>query len=145
LKETTSFVKTVKEGPSDTERAVGMGIMMVTGLPVGMGKAKEVKKTVHETELFVYMDLLVEDSAGLRRLHVDGQKFNYGALGDARRPDVLGNFRLLLQGLDRFAGAALRNAGARGLLAGRPVASLGYDSSADYEKEIRWLLSIPRT
>lgn len=144
LKETTTSTKIVKEGPTASQKAVGMGIMMVTGLPLGMGKTKEVKKTVQETELFLYMDIFAEESGGLTRLQVDGQKFNYAAL-EVHGPDVMGNFRLLLQAVDRFAGTAFRNGGARGLLAGRPVAGLGYDSPDDYEKEVRWLLSIPRT
>ena len=117
--------------------------MMVTGLPLGMGKSKEVKKTVQETELFLYADVFADAADGPRRLHVAADKFDFSAaLGEARRPDQLGNFRLLLQVLDQRAGAALRNHGVRGFLSGAPLTALGYDTPEDYEKELRWLLTL---
>lgn len=145
LKETTTFTKTVKEGPTPGERAVGLGIMMVTGLPVGMGKSKEVKKTTSQTELFMYLDVFAQAPEGPLRLHVDGQKFNYGALGDAKGHDIFGNLRLLMQGVHGgLPPATLRNHGVRGMLAGKPLSSLGYETQNDYEKEIRWLLTISK-
>jgi hypothetical protein len=141
LKETISHVKVVKEGPSGAQRAVGFGLMAVTGLPIGMGKSKEVKKVTQETELFLYLDVFAMGAEGPLRLHVDGQKFNYAVLGEARRPDIMGNFRLLLQSLDRSVAAGARNHGARGMLAGTPLAALGYETAGDYEKELRWLLT----
>lgn len=142
LKETTTFTETVKEGPTPQQRAVGFGIMMVTGIPVGMGKSKEVKKTTSETELYVYLDVFAQTAEGPLRLHVDGQKFNYGCLGDDRRPDIFGNFRLLMQGVNTgVPPSVLRNHAVRGMLAGKPLTALGYESQGDYEKEIRWLLT----
>ena len=132
-------------GGTAGERAVSMGLMMVTGLPVGMGKSKEVKKTTSQTELFMYLDVFAETPEGPVRLHVDGQKFNYGALGDAKGHDIFGNVRLLMQGLSGgLSPSALRNHAVRGMLAGKPLSTLGYETQNDYEKEIRWLLTISK-
>jgi hypothetical protein len=143
LKEQTTTVKTIKEGPSANERAVKIGITMVTGIPLGFGGGtKEVKKTVHETELFLHMDLLFDGAEGPLRLSVLGQQFNYAALGEARTASVLINFRTLLQSVDKFAGPALRNKGAAILLAGQPLNLCGYEGTGGYEKEMVWLLSL---
>jgi hypothetical protein len=143
LKEQISFTKTVKEGPSDKERMIGLGITMITGIPVGMGKSKEVKKTVQTTELFLHMDVFIQGPQGPVRLPVNAEQFNYSALGEARANNVFGNFRLLLQHVDSHAGSVLRNKGARTLMAGQPVTAAGYEGRADYEKEARWLLTLP--
>ncbi len=142
LKEQITITKTVKEGPSPQERAVKMGLSLITGIPMGFGGAKEVKKTVQETELFLHADVFVEGGSGPSRLHVNAQQFNYACLGEARATNIFANFRMLLQGLDRLAGPALRNRGARGILAGQPLSQLGYEGRVGYEKEILWLLSL---
>lgn len=145
LKETQTVTKTVREGPSNTQHMIGFGVTMLTGIPTGMGKSQTVKKTVRTTDLSLHMDVFLEEPEGLRRLHVDGDKFNYDVLGPARKPDALGNFRLLLQSLDQAAGPAARNRGVRGLLTpGQPLAALGYEIPADYEQELRWLLTLQR-
>jgi hypothetical protein len=145
LKETTTTVRTVKEGPTPQQRAVGIGIMMVTGLPVGMGKSKEVKKTVHETELRLNMDIFVGGEAKVFRLSVDADKFDYASLGSPPEPGVAANFRRLLTAVAKGATMAVVNLGARSIVEGRSLAGLGYESAGDYEKEIRWLLTIQKT
>ncbi len=141
LKEQITITKTVKEGPSPQERAVKIGLSLA-GIPMGFGGAKEVKKTVQETELFLHLDVFVDGDEGPARLHVNAQQFNYAVLGEARTTNTFGNFRMLLQSLDRFAGSAFRNKGARGILSGQPLSQSGYEGHVGYEKEILWLLSL---
>jgi hypothetical protein len=143
FKETTTFVKTVKEGPTAQERAVRIGLMAV-GLPIGFGSTKEVKKTVQETELFYYMDFFVETTGGLLRFHVDGQHLDYAAaLGEQRKHDSLGNFRMLLKEVTDRSSRALISHGAKGFVVpGLPLTSLGYEAPPDYEKDLRRLTAL---
>lgn len=139
--------KTVKEGPSGKEQLARAGISMITGIPIGMGKKREVQKVTQEQRFFLYMDLFFRPSAETpgTALHVNGDEFNFSGLGDRKQPNVLGNFRLLLQDIDRFAsGPTLRNRGAAGILAGQPFNTLGYDAAADFEKERRWLFTLTK-
>jgi hypothetical protein len=122
---------------------IGLGVMMVTGIPMGMGKGKDVKKITQETELYLHLDVFIEEAGVLRRLHVNANQFNFSSLGNVQLTGGLVNFRLLLQTLDRHAGSVVRNRGFWGFLSNRPLSGLGYETRADYEKELRWLLSIP--
>lgn len=132
--------KTVKEGPSGGEQLARAGLTLVTGIPIGLGKKKDVQKVTQEQRFFLYMDLVFQQ--GPTTLHVNADEFNFSGLGDRKQPNALANFRLLLQDVARFAPSALRNRGAAAILAGQPFNTHGYDSAADYEKERRWLFAL---
>lgn len=138
------FFRTVKttEGPSSGERALRMGIMAVTGLPIGLGKSRELKKEVKGSELSFYLDLLLD--GGRERLRVSSDDFNFSGLKEKKTFSSQVNFRLLCAELAAFAPGAARNAGLRALLAGKPLAPLPYDSLADLEKETLRLLLIKK-
>jgi hypothetical protein len=138
VQEAFTVTKTVKEGPSAGERAVKMGLTLMTGIPMGMGRAKEVQKRVQSSELLFYMDILLKG----RRLHMDGQKFNYAALGNRRGTQGLGNFKLILQDVIRGAPDALKNKGAHVFLSDQPLNTMGYKNQQDYEKEMTWLWTL---
>ncbi len=140
LREETSFVKTIQRGPSAQQRAVGLGLSMVTGIPISLGKKQEVKKTVKSAEFYLYIDLFSKDLS--TRLHVDAQQFNFLDLQERMLPNAMGNFKTLLQDLATRAPAALKNRAARMILASQPYASMGYETRGDYEKECRWLLAL---
>lgn len=129
------FSKTVKttEGPSNQEKAVRLGIMAVTGLPIGMGKSKEVSKEVKSSELSFYLDFLL--AAGPRRFRVTPGDFDFACLREKKTYSSQVNFRLLAVELAAFAPAAFKNTGLLTMLAGRPLAALPYDSLADLEEE----------
>ncbi|OGR67161.1 MAG: hypothetical protein A2081_05040 [Elusimicrobia bacterium GWC2_61_19] len=129
------FFKTVKstEGPSDRERAIRFGIMAVTGLPIGLGKSKEVKKEVKSFELSFYLDLVFRD--GGARLRLNSDDFDFSGLKEKKTYSSQTNFRVLAAELASFAPSAFKNAGLRAILEGAPLALLPYDSLADLEKE----------
>ncbi|MDA8243411.1 MAG: hypothetical protein M0025_04745 [Elusimicrobia bacterium] len=127
------FFRTTKttEGPSAQEKAIRFGIMAVTGLPIGLGKSKEVLKQVRSSETSFYMDILTGGS----RLRLASDDFDFSVLGAKKTFSSQVNFRLLAAELAAFSPGAFRNTGLKALLAGRPLAALPYDSLADLEKE----------
>jgi hypothetical protein len=141
LTERISVRKTVKEGPSGGEQLARVGVTLLTGIPLGLGKSKEVQKTSKEQELFLHMDLAFRGKEAMA-FHINPEGFNFTGLGGRKQPNALGNFRLLLQDVARFAPAALKSRGAAGILAGQPFNAHGYDSADDYEKERRWLFAL---
>ena len=137
IKEETLRIVKTKEGPSDKEKAVRFGIMAVTGLPIGLGKNKEVKKEVKSSELSFYLDILL--AAGPRRLRLASENFDFSCLKEKKTYASQLNFRLFCAELAAFAPAAFRNSGLRAILEGRPLTLLNYDSIEDLEKETRRL------
>lgn len=135
--ETRRFVKTT-EGPSAREKAVRMGLMAVTGLPLGMGKSREVNKEVKSSELSFYLDLILAE--GPRRLRLCSDDLDFSGLKEKKTYSSQLNFRLLCAELAAFAPAAFKNAGLRAILEAKPLNLLPYDSLDDLEKETRRLL-----
>lgn len=134
-----TFSKTVntKEGPSTGEKAVRLGIMMTTGLPIGMGKSKEVKKEIKNTEITFYMDLVFLN--GLR-LRLNSDNFDFSCLKEKKTYSSQMNFSLLCLELAKAAPAALKNTGMYDVIEGKVIPTLQYDSPEDMEKEMRRLL-----
>lgn len=140
VKEETSRSVKSTEGPSSQEKAIRMGIMAVTGLPIGMGKSKEVNKEVKGSELAFHLDLLL-DGAG-RRLRVTPDDFDFSCLKEKKTYSSQVNFRLFCLAAAAFAPGAARNAGLLAMLESRPLSALPYDSLEDLEKEeLRLLLA----
>ena len=135
--EITSTVKTT-EGPSAGEKAVRLGIMAATGLPIGLGKNKEVSKEVKSTELSFYLDVLLADGA---RLRAHSDDFDFSGLKEKKTYSSQVNFRLLCADLAAFAPAAWKSSGLLAMLEGRPLAPAAYDSLEELEREELRLLA----
>ncbi len=139
VREETQTTVTVKEGPSTGERVAKIGLMMATGIPMGVGgKSKEVKKIVTSGEFTLFADIFTV--AG-ERYCVDPARFGFSGPRGATWTG-LENLRRFLQALLPKTPKALVNRGVRWLVESRPLSSLGYDTRADYEKECRWLLAL---
>lgn len=139
--ETLRTVKT-KEGPSGQEKAVRMGIMAVTGLPIGLGKTREVNKEVKSSELAFYLDLVL--ASGQRRLRLTSGDFDFSCLKEKKTYSSQLNFRLLAAELAAFAPAAFKSAALLAMLEAKPLTLLPYDSLADLETETLRLLLAKR-
>ena len=137
--ETTRTVKTT-EGPSGQERAIRFGIMAVTGLPIGLGKTKEVKKEVKSSELSFCLDLILRTENNHLRLSSDD--FDFSCLKDKKTYSSQINFRLICAELAAFAPRALKNACLTAILESKPLTLLPYDTKDDLEKELRRLAAI---
>lgn len=138
FKKTT--VKTVKvtEGPSSGEKALNVGLMM-SGIPIKVGKNKEVLKTLEETDLVLYLDLCIGSPAA--RYRVDAQNFDYSFLKAKMAYNVFSNFKTMIIDLSE-RGRFPINRGAAVIFEGKPINSMAYESLADLERETRWLLTL---
>ncbi|MBU2572589.1 MAG: hypothetical protein KKH28_00720 [Elusimicrobia bacterium] len=139
IKAETSKTVTTAEGPSAQERAVRLGIMAATGLPIGLGKSKEVKKEVKSSETSFYMDLILNRGG---RLRFCSDNFDFSHLAAEKTYSSQLNFRLMAARLAAFAPQALKNAGLWAILENKPLTPLPYDSMDDFELESLRLLAL---
>jgi hypothetical protein len=138
---TTTTTKTEKAGPSPGQKAASAAIMMATGLPIKVGgRKREVTKTQHDQSLFFCADLYYE--APSRRVRVEASTFDFSCLSERMLYQAQGNLKLLIGDLVEAAPEAWKNHGARVLLEGRPIRTMGYGSLEDLEREARWLLTL---
>lgn len=139
---TETRVKTIKteEGPSVGEKAARIGLTLATGLPMGLGKSKEVEKRVESSDLLFFSDLIVVEP--LARLRIDAQRFDYSVLGGAMGLSTLENFKRVLAALRARVPGARLNRGARILLENKAVREMGYDSIDVVERETRWRVTL---
>jgi hypothetical protein len=138
---TSTTTKKVKEGPTPGQRLASAGLMLATGLPIKIGgKERTVEKTLHQSDLFFYVDVLTRNP--LKRLRVDSQSFDYSFLKERKLYQIMGNFKLLVSDLVKGTPEAWQNHGTRVLLEGKPIQTMGYVTLADLERETRWLLTL---
>lgn len=140
LRRDTFVTKTTKEEVSTGRRIAGLGIMLATGIPVGMGKSKETQKTVAETEWVLFLDIF-GDGGRWRAVPVG---FDFSGLGSEKGSVGPDNLRRLVILLHRQAPSALLNRGARWWLESRPLNTAGYDEVLDVDQEARWLLTLSK-
>ncbi|MDA3792664.1 MAG: hypothetical protein PF545_03265 [Elusimicrobia bacterium] len=136
--ETTTTVK--KEGPGTGTKILRMGIMMTTGLPIGTGKTKEVKKTEHKTDVDYYIDIVLEEP--FIYLRIDINNFDFTCLKEDIRHNIYGNFRALITKLDEMAVEAKRNQGAEFYINPNSIKQPVYSSLSDLNRECRWLTTV---
>ena len=140
LRRDTFVTKNTKEEASTGKRIVGIGILLATGIPTGLGKSKESQKTVAETEWVLFLDIF----GGGGRWRVVPAGFDFSGLGAEKGAVGPDNLRRLLVLLHRLAPSALLNRGARYWLDGRPLNTAGYDEMSDVDQESRWLLALAK-
>ncbi len=136
---TSRMVKTT-EGPSGQEKAVRFGIMAVTGLPIGLGKTREVNKEVKGSDLSFYLDIVLKIEK--LRLRLNPANFDFSCLKEKKTYSSQVNFRLLCTEISAFAPGALQNTGLRTMLGNKPLSALMYDTIDDLEKETRRLTAL---
>jgi hypothetical protein len=122
-----------------TERAVRLGLTMVTGLPLMKSKT-QTKTVVESKDRALQLDLLFIEPP--RRVRIDARAFDYSLLGGAMGYGAEANFLALLSELAARAPQALLGQGTRALLSKAPASQSLYESLEDLEREERWLLSL---
>jgi hypothetical protein len=139
LTETTTTK--VKEAPGGTQTIARAAIMAGTGIPLKLGGGrKKVEKTQRTEKLLFFADLIYDDPR--RRHRIDASRFDFSCLGEKMLYHPQGNLKLLLTDLVEQAPDAWQNRGARILLEGLPIRTMGYRSLEDLEREERWLLTL---
>jgi len=138
---TTTTTKKEKQGPSGAQKAASAAIMMTTGLPIKIGGRKRtVEKTQEEQSLVFLADLHYENPS--RRMLIDASNFDFSFLKERMLYQAQGNLKLLVGDLVEAAPEAWTNHGARVLLEGKPIRTMGYADVDDLEREARWLLTL---
>jgi hypothetical protein len=138
---TTTTTKTEKKGPSPGQKAASAAIMMATGLPIKVGgRKRSVEKTQQEQSLAFYAELHYETPS--RRVQIEASHFDFSCLKERMLYQAQGNLKLLIGDLVGAAPEAWTNHGARVLLEGRPIRTMGYGDLEDLEREARWLLTL---
>lgn len=138
----TRTTTTVAAGPDpaqSAERAVRLGLTLVTGIPLGKGKT-EAKRVVETRDRRLVLDLVFWEPA--RRLRVEADAFDYSLLGAKMGYGAETNFRALLEELAARSPRALKGKGSRSILDRRPAAESLYESLDDLAREERWLLTL---
>jgi len=130
----------VKEQQTGRQMAMGAGVFALTGIPVSFGGKKKVERMVPKPEFRLFLDLLIEGPA--ERLRVDAGDFDFSGLGDRMAYAPHQNLRALLESVVAAAPSAATSPGADLLLTGGRLASLGYASVDDFERELRWLSAV---
>ncbi len=136
LSETIKIVKE-KQGPSAGEKAMRLGIMMTTGLPIGLGKGKELSKEIHQRETTLYMDLIFEDGI---RLRINSEHFDFSCLDEQKTYSSYINFKNLCIKMAKSSPSAWKNSALFDLLSGAMSPTLKYENISDLEKEEKRLL-----
>lgn len=134
---------TLSGGPDPraaAERAVRLGLTLVTGLPLMKGGKSEAKKVVETRDRALTLDLLFVEPA--RRLRVSAASFDYSVLGPKMGYGAEANFTALIAALAERAPRARLGRGSRALLGRRPPLDARYESLDDLEREERWLLTL---
>lgn len=138
--ETFKKVK-VHEGPTTGERLASAGILIATGLPIKFGKkSQDVEKTLHSTETHYFMDLCQKQPP--QRFRIDAQAFDYSCLKERKQFNALGNFKVLVSDLLKWAPKSPVNLGGRVFAANKPLHEAGYRSMVDFEREMAWQLTL---
>jgi len=134
-----------KEGPSAAQKLGSMAITMTTGLPIPLGRAKEVTKKVMETIVTNYLELIIYPPAPGQtplRLKMNQDNIDYSYLAARREYSSPGNFRLVLEDIDKYAVKALRNHVFYSIIKKEPASLSRYEDYRYLEKELRWLMTL---
>jgi len=137
----TTTSRSGQRGPSGFQKAASAALMMTTGIPIKVGGRKRSVETTHDQERLVFFADLYY-GAPSKRLRIDASHFDYSCLGGRMLHHAQGNLKILLGDVLESAPDAWTNHGARVLLQGRPIRTMGYGSLDDLERESRWLLTL---
>ncbi len=135
-RETIKVIKE-KQGPGAGEKAMRLGIMMATGLPLGLGKSKEVSREIHQSETLLYLDMIFDEEL---RLRINSDNFDFSCLKEQKGYSSHTNFKNLCLKLAETSPKAWKNSALFDLLDGAMAPSFKYETLSDLEKEEKRLI-----
>jgi len=127
-----------REGPSATQKIIRLGIMATTGIPIGLGKNKEIKKEIKNTEITLYMDIILKDETHLR---MNSDHFDFSFLKDEKTYSSQINFKIMSKKIALICPKALKNPALYDLIENK-ISNIQYETFSEIEKEILRLLII---
>ena len=121
---------------------MGLGIFMVTGIPMGIfgGGKKAEAKPVKSKRLITFGCLITNRG---EHLAFSPDHFDFSMLGGRKQLNAAANFRLLLDDCRRLTPARL-NWGARFLLDNKSLTLANYQRLSDFENELLWMSNCDR-
>jgi hypothetical protein len=128
--ENTKKVRQI-EKPNMVEKAIRMGIMITTAIPIGTGKNKEVIKEVKEIDVELYLDLIFKNKT---RIRINANDFDFSCLKEEKELSSMINFKRLCFRLKDYS-QAYKNSAFYDLMEGKLTTTLKYDNISDLEKE----------
>jgi hypothetical protein len=128
--------ETSGKGPGVGKMMMGLGVFLVTGIPLGLfgGKKQEVKPV--KSNRWLIFGTIITRQGEQFALALD--HFSFAGLGTKKQLQGIVNFRTLLGELQQHSSARL-NYGARLVVAGRSLSQANYASLTDYETELLWM------
>lgn len=133
---------TAKEGPSAGEKILKTSILLTTGIPLPMGKTRDVRKTVTDSDTQFFLDLFFRSTPLRIRLRADTTHYDF--LGTEKAMSATENFRTLTIRLARLATNAIRNKSTQIWIEHQPVAPVVCESEAIFDQECRWLMALSK-
>ena len=121
---------------------MGLGVFMVTGIPMGIfggGKKKEQKPV--KTKRTLTFGCLITNRG--EHLAFSPEHFDFSLFGERKQLNAAANFRLLLDDCRRLTPARL-NWGARLLLENKSLTLANYLRLSDFENELLWMSNCDR-
>jgi hypothetical protein len=118
---------------------MGLGVFMVTGMPMGLfggGKKKETKP-VKSSRVITFGRIV---TTGGEQFAFGPDHFDFSGLAAKKQMNTATNFRVFLGEFARASSAKL-NLGARLLLDNRSLTAANYAGLHDFETELLWILN----
>ncbi len=118
---------------------MGLGVFMVTGVPMGLFGRKDKKKTkpVKSTRLITFGSVITRQG---EQFAFSPDKFDFSGLDAQKQLNAAGNFHAFIAELKRRTSARL-NLGAQFVLANKSLTLANYQGLRDYETELLWLFN----
>jgi len=120
---------------------IGLGVFLVTGMPVGMFGGRRKKKEitpVKSNQMITFGRVVVRSG---EQFAFSPDHFDFSGLGEKKQMNAAGNFRTFFGEWARRTPARL-NFGARLLLENRSLTFANYTCLHDFETELLWLLNV---
>ncbi len=121
---------------------MGLGVFMVTGMPMGLfgGKDKKETKPVKSTRLITFGSVITRQG---EQFAFSPDKFDFSRLGAQKQLNTAANFHALIAEFKQRTPARL-NLGAQLVLANKSLTLANYQGLRDYETELLWMLNALR-
>jgi hypothetical protein len=134
----------VRESGGDQQKVaqkmIGLGVFMVTGIPVGLfggGKKKKQAEPIKSKRMITFGRIVTKSG---EQFAFSPDHFDFAGLGERRQMTAAANFRVFFEELARRTPAGL-NLGARLLLENRSLTFANYSGLHDFETELLWLMN----
>jgi hypothetical protein len=125
---------------SGTAKMIGIGVLLVTGIPTrGMfgGKKRKQGKPTKTSHFINFGEVITTDG---QALFFNPDHFDFSGLGEKKQLNASLNYRTLIAEFARLTSARI-NLGARYLLEHKSLTLANYHGLKDFETELLWMIN----